>query len=163
MHKESMAIMGEFFKTLDKDADLSILDVGSLTLGGGTYRRLIESKQWKYVGLDVVAGGNVDVVATDPYRYPFPDNSFDIVISGQTLEHVARIWDWAREICRVTKDGGRVCIIAPSRGHRHHRPDCWRVQPDGMRALLEHAGFKKFEADIKMDGIWQDCVGVAIK
>ena len=59
-----------------------ILDVGSRDING-TYRALIEGRGWKYTGLDIVAGSNVDVVAK-PFCYPFPDGAFDIVISGAT-------------------------------------------------------------------------------
>ena len=62
-------------------------------------------------------------------------NSADVVISGQTFEHIPFIWASIMEISRVLKPGGHAFIIAPSRGHIHNVQDCWRFYPDGMRAL----------------------------
>jgi hypothetical protein len=28
---------------------------------------------------------------TEPYRFPFADNSYDVVISGQVIEHIPKI------------------------------------------------------------------------
>jgi SAM-dependent methyltransferase len=43
------------------------------------------------------------IVDRDPYRIPFPDNSFDFVLSEQTLEHVSEYEPVFREILRVLK------------------------------------------------------------
>jgi len=158
--------MDDFFKTLNVNQSLTILDVGSLRVGWNdkTYRDLLLSCNWKYTGLDLSTGNNVDIVSSDLYHYPLDDNSFDIVISGQTLEHVAWPWEWIKELYRVLKPGGIVYIIAPSEGPIHYRPDCWRIKPDGMEALLKYAGFKDIETDVDLtNSKWRDCWGKAIK
>ena len=56
-------------------------------------------------------GGCVNGNALD---LPFPDNSFDRVITSEVLEH---IWDCERaitEIVRVTRPGGRIAITVPT-------------------------------------------------
>ena len=163
MHKESYDLMKEFLDKQDKTKELNVLEVGSCRITGRNYRELTENGNWKYTGLDLAPGDNVTLLVEDPYNYPLEDNSFDIIISGQTLEHVKYIWLWIKELHRLTKKGGKVCVIAPSRGKRHHRPDYWRIQPDGMKALLEYAGFKDIEVNLSLEGIWQDCVGIAKK
>jgi len=163
MHKESYHLMKAFLDKEDKTKSLKILEVGSLKFVGDAYRKIIEETKWEYTGLDLVAGDNVTLLVEDPYDYPLMDNSFDLVISGQTLEHVEYIWVWIKELYRVTRKGGRICLIAPSRGKRHHRPDYWRVQPNGMRALLEWGGFKNIEVNLYKESIWHDCVGTAVK
>jgi len=165
MHKESIDIMQGFINTLNPEEELRILDVGSLKIKGqgGEYRHLITSDMWEYVGVDVVEGDNVDVVAESPYRYPFEDKYFDVIITGQTLEHVAYIWEWIKELNRILKSGGKIFIIAPSRGHRHNRPDYWRIQPNGMNALLEYGGFSEIEVNLDRRSIWHDCWGEAKK
>ncbi|MCX6330984.1 MAG: hypothetical protein NTZ85_15895, partial [Bacteroidia bacterium] len=54
------------------------------------------------------------------------------------LEHVEAPWKWIKEVERVTKNGGIVCIITPFSVDEHRYPvDCWRILPDGYRFLLE--------------------------
>jgi SAM-dependent methyltransferase len=46
---------------------------------------------------------------------PYPDNTFDTVLSHEVLEHVQDDRAAVREIMRVLKPGGRVVIFAPNR------------------------------------------------
>lgn len=118
----------------------SVLDVGSLDING-SFRSAIESREWEYTGLDIVVGENVDVVSDDLYSYPFDDDSFDIVISGSTMEHVESIWLWVPELARLVKPGGLLIIITHHTFAYHAHPvDCWRIMPDGMRHLFDHTG-----------------------
>ncbi len=52
-------------------------------------------------------------------RLPFPDESFDLVVNNQVMEHVADLDADLAEIHRVLKRGGTVLSIFPSR-------DVWR-------------------------------------
>jgi len=158
-----MKEMKNFISSLIRLSPLRVLDVGSRRANRGpTYRSIIPSN-WEYTGLDIVDGVNVDLVAGEPYRWGIPDNEFDAVISGQTLEHVEFPLSWITEIHRVVKPNGRVCIIAPSAGYIHCRPDYRRILPDGMNSLLVAAGFR--DINIKLCDIkpWRDCVGTATK
>src|SRR2546423_10564137 len=47
---------------------LVILDLGSQDING-CYRPLFASPPWKYVGVDLAPGPNVDVVLSDPYEW----------------------------------------------------------------------------------------------
>jgi len=165
MHRQSLKLMQGFLKTLDKSQELKILDVGSLQVRpeDKTYRDLTISDKWHYVGLDVVKGLNVDIVADDPYEYPFEDNTFDVVISGQTLEHVELIWVWIKELYRILKNSGIIYIVAPSQGPIHYDVDYWRIQPDGMKTLLRYANFRDIQVGVCKDGKWKDCWGRAVK
>jgi len=117
-----------------------VLDVGSLDING-SYKPLITQRGWEYIGLDLVQGKNVDVVSKDPFRYPFQDCEFDIVISGSTMEHVTRIWDWIPELVRILKPKGYLVIITHWSFPLHRYPlDCWRIMPDGFRYLFEMTG-----------------------
>ena len=70
-----------------------------------------------------------------------PDGSFDVVISGQVIEHVRKPWRWMNEIARVLKKGGCAIIVCPVSWEYHPVPvDCWRIYPEGMRALFDDAG-----------------------
>ena len=175
MHGSSMSEMGSVLRRyLDvyNDANLKVVDVGSLDVNG-TYKDLMP-RAWKYIGVDIIAGKNVDVVMSDPYKLPFDDNSINIVISGQCLEHVERPWLLVKEMFRVLDPGGHCFISAPAKMHLHNYPgDFWRFHPDGFKVLLGDAGFKVKETyTIPVDGLlgeyygnpWTvDCWGVGIK
>jgi SAM-dependent methyltransferase len=128
---------------------LTILDVGSAAVSddGASYRSLFSSPGWRYIGLDVQPGPNVDMVVDDPYRWSdLPDASIDVVISGQAFEHIEWPWLTIREIARVMRRNGIAAITAPSAGPVHRFPrDCWRFYPDGMPALAAYAGLRVVE------------------
>ncbi|MFN3480499.1 MAG: glycosyltransferase, partial [Thermodesulfovibrionales bacterium] len=121
-----------------------ILDVGSYGVNG-TYREIFSDKErFDYTGLDLTPGPNVDYVPSDPYEWEdLPDESFDVIISGQAFEHIEYPWLTIREMKKKLKVGGIICIIAPSRGPEHRYPvDCWRYYPDGFKALAKWAGLE---------------------
>ena len=136
MHPESYALMDEILRRTSRTS-AHVLDVGSYNVNG-TFRPLVEQRGWNYTGLDTVAGPNVDVVAQDPFRFPFDGDKFDIVLSGSTMEHVTAIWRWVPELVRVLKPGGLLAIHTHWKFPEHRYPvDCWRIMPDGMRYLFD--------------------------
>ena len=163
MHDSSYNLMLKFFETVDRDKFYKILDVGSLRYEGHKAYKDLWSDNWTYVGLDLKSGPNVDVVPENPYKYPFNDNEFDIIISGQCFEHVDRPWVLIKELYRILKPSGQVFIIAPSKGPIHTEHDCWRILPDGMYSLLEWGGFDSLVISWNKDSKWGDCVGYGKK
>ena len=152
---------------------LVILDLGSQDFNG-SYRSLFENPPWQYVGLDMAAGKNVDIVLRDPYHWrEVTSESADVIVSGQTFEHTEFFWLSIREIARALKVGGLLCLIAPSAGDEHRYPvDCWRVYPDGLRAAARYAGLETIEAWTQWENLpqydnesnkWHDSVLVARK
>jgi len=152
--------MSEFVADyLDPMSSLKILDAGSYNVNG-SYKSLF--KNWQYSGLDVEPGPNVDIVVNG-YDWGI-NEEYDVVISGQALEHVEDMSKFMKAIYLAVKPGGLVCIIAPGvnkRGKtfkRHRYPiDCWRILPDGMKFLLD---------DFDIIKIWRrdmDCIGIAKK
>ena len=143
MHQSSLEKMRAFrevYLTGKEDVALKIYDLGSMDIGG-CYRSLFGEEPWKYIGLDLTPGENVDIVLSDPYNWlEIESCSADVVISGQALEHIEFFWLTMKEIARILKPGGLCCIIAPSGGPEHKYPvDCWRFYPDGFRALARYA------------------------
>ena len=163
MHNSSFEEMKKFVeKYLDTKKNLKIIDIGSMDVNG-TYKDLFNCENWEYIGLDLEEGRNVDLVADSLYSWGGEDESFDVVISGQCLEHVKNTHLWIKEVARIVKKGGIVCIIAPWSFTEHRFPvDCWRILPDGMRFLLEEiAGLEVI--DVYHNAPLMDCIGIAKK
>ncbi len=119
MHSESYREMTRLVRTyMQKDHKYRILDVGSYDVNG-TYRPLFEHPNWRYEGADLQPGPNVDLVIADPYAWPLPDDSFDVIISGQVFEHIEFFWLTWKEMARLIRPGGFIFLIVPSRGPEH--------------------------------------------
>ena len=175
MHQSSYENMKEFvqsnFKNLDPKKKLRVLDVGSLDLNG-SYRNLFDADFWIYEGLDMEHGENVDFVPADPYNWKeLRSNTYDLIISGQALEHIEFPWKTFENLERLLKPSALCCIIAPSSGPEHKHPvDCWRFYPDGMKALCKHSNLETISCSIiekKTEDnsfeLWKDLVLVAQK
>lgn len=132
---------------------LRIYDLGSQDVNG-SYRPLFSEPAWRYAGLDMADGKNVDVVLRTPYAWKeVAGGSADVVISGQAFEHIQYFWITMLEVARVLKPGGICCILAPSSGPEHRYPtDCWRFYPDGMTSLAHFAQLEVVEATTQ----WED-------
>lgn len=48
---------------------------------------------------------------------PFPDSTFDLILSHEVLEHVVDDSRAAAEMARVLKPGGRAVVFVPNRGY----------------------------------------------
>jgi SAM-dependent methyltransferase len=159
-----------YYNYCDKNIEnKKILDVGSYDVNG-TMKPIFE--KGKYVGLDVEAGPNVDVVGVS-HDIPFEKDEFDIVISSSCFEHDDMFWISFQEMCRVLKPGGYMYIQAPSNGPYHGWPgDNWRFYIDSWKALEKWG--KKLGYDIELvehyidettpdptyPRIWNDSIGI---
>lgn len=132
-----------------------VLEIGP-DRGPSTYWELVGGRrsEWHTADLEAAigsggaqrwAGAPSDCTHTmdSEYELPVEDDAYDIVLSGQVMEHVRRIWQWMGELARVCRAGGHVITISPVSWPYHEVPlDCWRVYPEGMRALSEDAGLE---------------------
>jgi SAM-dependent methyltransferase len=71
-----------------------------------------------------ITHGALSLHTYDGHTLPFPDGSFDAVVSTAVLEHVSDIPVFVREVARVLRPGGVVDMLwhnfySPSGGHRH--------------------------------------------
>lgn len=149
---DKMAAFAAAYLADYRDQPLAILDVGSAAVGETeTYRDIFGRPPWRYMGLDLAPGANVDLAVQDAYDWrELEDQTFDLVVSGQAFEHIEYIWLTILEVARVLKVNGLAAIIAPARGHIHRYPtDCWRFYPDGLPTLVRYAGLELVESHVQ--------------
>jgi methionine biosynthesis protein MetW len=152
------------------DATSRCLDVGCGA--GQTYAQLVYRSAASYTGVDVSSTA-VDLARSNGLRaeliddaasLPFADDSFDVVICIEVLEHLFLPQQAVSEILRVLRPGGRLIASAPNVGYWRLRANLvfglwnplgdalaieqpWRdphirfFTPATMRRMLEHVGF----------------------
>ncbi len=127
-----------------------LLDVGC---GIKPYETLFAPKIAEHVGIDyqpTTAGSygtstRADVWG-DSLDLPFPEASFDTVLSTQVIEHVTDPIRALAEIHRVLKPGGVLILSAPMTWPIHEPPhDYFRYTEFGLRSLLTRQGFEIVE------------------
>lgn len=66
------------------------------------------------VGVDISPRSQADILHNlNQVPYPFPSDSFDLVIMRDVIEHVESVTDVLNEVYRLLRDGGRVRIRTP--------------------------------------------------
>lgn len=139
---------------------IEVLDVGAADYNG-SYRQLFDDTQFHYRAADLTPHETVDIVIPPDGRIPVADCTFDIVISGQALEHAEFFWETFSEMVRVTKADGLIFLIVPSAGPIHRYPvDCYRFYPDAMSALARYTKTHLVDCWHDPRGPWKDLVGV---
>ena len=143
MHKNSKLLF-EKHAARYFSASSRVLEIGP-DRHPSTYRQLLKNGVAAWETLDAFPRTDVPLthLAGSEYDFPVPSDSYDIVFSAQVIEHVRKIWRWMPELARVCRPGGYVVTINPVSWHYHESPvDCWRIYPEGMRALSEDAGLE---------------------
>ena len=139
MHKNSFLLFDRYAKQYFADGS-RILEIGPSGFPSA-YQRAISNSDLRWETLDIAEKPQLTYSGVPTYSFPIPDETYDIVLSGQVFEHVPKVWQWMSELARITKIGGYVIVISPVSWPYHEAPhDCWRAYPEGMRALCEHAG-----------------------
>lgn len=166
MHDTAFEFGRAFFETYLPTNHSIILDVDSQDINGSL--RVCAPVGSTYIGIDMAAGKNVDIVLADPHIFPLPDQHFDAVVATSCFEHDPMFWLTFLEIVRVTRRGGYIYISAPANGWYHQHPrDNWRFYPDAGLSLRDWARREGFDVELvesftgrrKLD-IWNDFVMV---
>ena len=145
MHPSSMENMKRALSKITLGQNLTILDVGGRALTADrdrSYQSLFTDVAENYYIADIVDGPGVTHVMVGDYGLPFENNTFDLIVSGQTLEHVKNPFKSVQEMKRVLKYKGYMILIAPSAGPRHDSIDCWRFMDDAFSAIAADVGLK---------------------
>lgn len=141
MHSTAYEEVRKFIVGRLPQSELKIADIGAYNVNG-CLRPLFDNPLWTYEGLDVAPGPNVDIVIGQDQWPNVPDKTYDVLVTVSTLEHTKHPWLVVGEMFRITKRGGIACLVAPFGWEHHAYPiDCYRFLPDGMRALMELAGY----------------------
>ena len=120
--------------------DLRILDYGC---GVKPYRYVVEGVCREYIGADIGENANAEIQLQPGELLPFEDESFDVVISSQVLEHVEEFDKYLNECNRVLRKGGLLFLSTHGTWQFHAAPyDFNRWTHLGLKSLLTRHGFE---------------------
>lgn len=130
-----------------------LLDVGC---GTKPYKKIFGHIK-KYVGLDLEntpTRSQVIDVKADALSLPFANESFDSLLSTQTLEHVNNPQKMIWEMERVLKKSGKILLTAPLTWEIHDEPeDYFRFTCFGLTQLFKNANLRIVEIE-SLGGLW---------
>jgi 2-polyprenyl-3-methyl-5-hydroxy-6-metoxy-1,4-benzoquinol methylase len=148
---------------------LRVLDAGC---GEGQLTAAIADAGYRVLGVDVAEEplrrarsrhADLELRRVEPDGdWPLADASFDVVWSGETIEHVADTARWLSELRRVMRSGASLILSTPAHGpltrlglalsrqrfERHFDPRADHLRfytPRTLTRLLEDFGFEQVE------------------
>lgn len=116
-----------------------IIDIGSYNFNGSMKKYAMSNNPSEYIGVDLQKGPCVDVICDiKDLLNVYKENSFDIVISTELLEHV---YEWRIAINNMKllcKNNGIILITTRSKGFaKHDWPgDHWRFEIRDMEYIF---------------------------
>ncbi len=81
------------------------------------------------------------------------DETQDLVMAVELLEHTQHFWDVINEIIRICKIGGYIFITCPSFNYpKHEYPiDLWRIGPNALTSFFPTSNFKTIKLEKEGD------------
>jgi SAM-dependent methyltransferase len=117
-----------------------------LDAGCGTqpFRSAVEAQVERYVAYDIEARtGQVDAIGDIEAMHAIGDDSIDVALCSEVLEHVPHPHVAMRELARTIRPGGVLALTVPFLARLHEEPhDYFRYTRHGIRQLLDDAGFE---------------------
>lgn len=116
-----------------------VLDVGSLNINGSAKKYFLPKDCEKYIGIDMQAGKDVDIVANaHDLEEEFGTDAFDVVICMNTLEHDNKFWLTLEAINKVLKKGGYFVFGSPTYSFpiHYHPDDYYRFLESAVRQVV---------------------------
>ena len=141
MHDSVMEWIGLKVKSLDLHG--RVLELGSLNVNGSV--RDFFAGATTYIGVDKQHGPGVDLVL-DANKLSFEDDSFDVVVSTEMLEHDPHPWLTIQEAYRVLKPNGTLLLTTrgPEFPLHDYGGDYYRYTGDALEALAKYAGLEVY-------------------
>lgn len=146
-----------------------VLDFGC---GSGYGTRRISEFAQEAQGVDVASDAveyakaryrndNLHFLQIDPQSpLPFPDGSFDVLLSFQVIEHVSDDDAYLREAHRLLKPGGTLVVITPDRESRllpGQKPwNRWHLREYAMPQLADKIRRRfQLKSELRMGARWE--------
>lgn len=171
MHQSSYDLVKDFVEKHVPNTAKTVLDVGA-THQMWNYGNIFTERGMIYKNIDMSDGADFKVSEQQPHVWGFAwcgagngiiHERFDIVVSGQSLEHDKFFWKTLENIASVTKKGGIIIIVVPSRGPIHRFPvDCYRFYPDCVSVFGEIMHAEPLDMYWNADTEWGD-LGMTFK
>lgn len=145
-----------FIKMYLQEFSGTVVDLGC---GNMPYKEQILSQTnvKRYIGIDLAER---EFYQTTPdliwngKEIPLTDNSADVILLTEVMEHLSEPLSVCKEIKRVLKPNGKIIGTTPFFWPIHEAPnDMQRFTPFGLQKILEGAGFH--EIKIAAAGGWQ--------
>jgi|SRR5579864_2842323 len=134
----------------DDVAGKDVIESGSYNVNGSVRPIFERLKPNRYVGTDIRAGQDVDMICDAVNLIDvFGKRSFDVLVSTEVLEHVA---DWRAVITnykRILRPNGVLFITTRSLGFPYHEYplDCWRFEVADMQAIFSDFEILALQSD----------------
>jgi SAM-dependent methyltransferase len=81
------------------------------------YSGLVVGLEYEFYRAVEARRGSEHIVNAAGERLPFPNGSFDFILSHEVLEHVQNDRSTIEEMLRVLRPGGRIALFVPNRGY----------------------------------------------
>jgi SAM-dependent methyltransferase len=132
------------------------LDVGCGSAGNTA---VLRDLGWRVTGLEfspaaasLARARDLPIVRADAQRLPFPDESFDLVMSTDMWEHIEEDDLVAAEAARVLRPGGRLLVAVPAgmdlwSGHDVALGHVRRYDREGLTSLVRSVGLDVVAVD----------------
>jgi len=129
-----------------------VIDIGG---GNSPYKDIFRCKQ--YISLDIEKRDAKLNVLGDICHLPIKNNSVDMIVCTEVIEHVSETLRALRELKRVVKPEGYIIITTPFIIGQHETVDFYRFTSMGLEKLFEDVDLKIIEIN-KRGGIFS-CMG----
>ena len=122
--------------SLFDDIELKLLDVAPQQHNGA--KEFFFKSQINTLDIDSNSGATYIADLCQNNQEKIPNESFDIILCTEVLEHTLNPFNAVNEIFRMLKNGGRVYASTPMNFRIHGpSPDCWRFTEHGLRELFK--------------------------
>lgn len=111
--------------------------------GNKPYQPLVEPFVAKYIGIDLPENEAADIHISPDGQIELNNESLDVVLSTQVLEHVINPHHYLKEANRVLKSNGQLILSTHGYWMFHPDPnDFWRWTSTGLQKIVTDAGFE---------------------
>jgi len=96
-------------------------------IGIDPHNNSLKKAQEGYEYFESISNAGAEFMEASAYELPFPDESFDLVVCSEVLEHLHEYNDAIKEIHRVLKKGGKFYASVPA---SWPEKICWALSKD---------------------------------